>query len=210
MANSTLATLRTAVRNILMDKASSANSRWSDEDLKGFFNAALLDMSRVAKRIKIDSAISFAVNDGYKVWAPADYFEINDLYWTITSSGKKHELKPGAEKYPVSDETGKPLYYWYIDGNIYVRPIPTGAGTLTPIYLRRFPDLSADADIPEPVDADDILKARALAEALDYDGNALAKTWEDKYKSLLGAWSVDEKRRNKQPVSRRVRVLPFR
>lgn len=210
MANSTLATLRTAVRNILMDKASSANSRWSDDEIKGFFNAALLDMSRLAKRTKIDSPVSFAVGDKNKVWAPSDYMEIFSPLWTITSSGKQHELKPGAERYPVSDEKGKPLYYWYIDGNIHVRPIPSAAGTLTIVYYRRFSDLSADADIPEPVDADDILKARALAEALDYDGNALAKTWEDKYKSLLGAWSVDEKRRNKQPVSRRVRVLPFR
>lgn len=210
MPNSSLSTLRTAVRNILLDRASSANSRWSDGDLNGFFNAALLDMSRVAKRLKIDSAISFAVNDESKAWAPADYLEINDLYWTVTSSGRKHELKPGAEKYPVSDEKGKPLYYWYIDGNIYIRPIPTEAGTLTLIYLRRFPELSADGDIPEPQDADNILKARALFEALDYDGNALSEKWEKKYEKLLYVWSVDEKRRNKQPAGRRVRVLPFR
>lgn len=210
MANSDLATLRTAVRKILLDKASSANSRWSDDELRGFFNSALLDMSRLAKRIKLDTPISFAVSDKLKAWAPADYMEILTPIWTITSSGKQHELKPGAERYPVSDETGKPLYYWYIDGEIHVRPIPTEAGTLTMMYCRRFADLVNDTDIPEPVDADDILKARALNKSLIYDGNALAKTWDDEYKSLLGSWAMDEKRRNKLPVSRRVRVLPFR
>lgn len=210
MANSSLATLRTEVRRILLDKASSANSRWSDGEIRGFFNAALLDMSRLAKRTKLDTPISFAISDKVKAWAPTDYMEIFTPIWTITSSGKQHELKPGADRYPFTDETGKPLYYWHIDGNIHVRPIPSEAGTLTMMYYRRFQELSADTDIPEPVDADDILIARGLASALKYDGNALLKQWEDEYNSLLGAWAMDEKRRNKQPVSRRVRVLPFR
>lgn len=210
MANSDLLTLRTEVRRILLDKASSANSRWSDNEIRGFFNAALLDMSRLAKRTKLDTPISFAVSDKFKAWAPTDYMEIFTPIWTISSTGKQHELKPGAERYPASDETGKPLHYWYIDGEIHIRPIPSEAGTLTMMYYRRFPDLSADTDIPEPQDADDILITRGLASALKYDGNALLKQWEDEYKSFLGAWAVDEKRRNKQPVSRRVRVLPFR
>lgn len=211
MANSDLATLRTAVRKILLDKATSANSRWSDGELTGFFNAALLDMSRLAKRTKLDTPISFAATEKYQPWsAPSDFMEIFTPIWTITSTGKQHELKPGAEMYPVSDESGKPLYFWLIDGNIHVRPIPSEAGTVTVMYFRRFPELSDDTDVPEPQDADDILKARGLASALKYDGNALLKQWEDEYKSLLGAWAMDEKRRNKQPVSRRVRVLPFR
>lgn len=209
MANSDLLKLRTAVRKILLDKAPSANSRWSDDELRGFFNAALLDMSRLAQRIKLGAPLSFAVNDEYQAFAPTDYLEIYTLEWTITGTGKKYELITGEEDYPTSDDTGDPTEYWHIDGNIYVRPIPNRAGTLTPVYYKRFADLMEDTDIPEPVDADDILKARALADALDYDGNALAEIWKKKYENLLGAWGVDEKRRYKQARRRRVRTQPF-
>ncbi|MCL6557464.1 MAG: hypothetical protein K6U74_01440 [Firmicutes bacterium] len=208
MANSTLLALRAAVRRILLDKATSANSRWSDDELKGFFNAAILDMSRVARRLKIDSAISFAAGEDYKAWAPADYLELYKFIW-VTNSGGKYDLVSGAQEFPMSTDTGDPKEYWYIDGKIYVRPIPDRAGTLTPVYYRRFADLVNDEDIPEPEDADDILKARALAEALDFDGNPLSKIWSDKYDRLLGFWTIDEKRRQKQSRIYRVRTQPF-
>ena len=205
MANSTVSVLRTSVRKILLDNASSVNSRWSDTDILGFFNGALLEMSRVAKRRKTGTSISFAAGENSKAFSPADYFEMYAVVWE-TASGKRYDLDPPEDAYPLDTSIGRPSEYWLYEGTLMIRPTPSEAGTVIPVYYRRFTDLTGDGSTAEPEDSDDILKFYALWQALDFDGNAKAEIWKEKFILKLQQWANDENRRFKHKKRRSVRV----
>jgi len=190
-----------------MDNASSANSRWSDDDILGFFNGALLEMSRVAKRRKTGTSISFAAGENSKDFSPDDYHEMYAVVW---ETSYRLPLDPAEDAYPMDTSTGTPSEYWLYEGTLMIRPTPSEAGALIPVYYRRFTDLVDDNSVPEPEDADDILKFYALWQALDFDGNAKADIWKEKFAFKLQQWASDEEKRFRHKKRRSVKVGIFR
>lgn len=189
-----LASLRQTERRILFDQASPTVSRWADEDLNRFNNEALLEVSRVARRRKkVD--LSFLAGEDNKS-LPADLLSLDGLpLWKDATRDERVEVLRGETSYPLADKSGIPAEYWLLDSNIYLRPIPAGAGTLTLVYFRKFPDLVNDTDVPEPANVDGILIAYSLWQMLDFDGSPLATVWRDKFTAQIVAWSQEEGRK---------------
>lgn len=187
-------TLRTTVRKILFDQAAPTSSRWSDDDLNRFLNEGLLEVSRAAKRRKT-AALSFTAGESSKT-LPTDLLRIDgNPLWQATGESIRREIVSSADVYPLDDVTGRPREYWLIGNTIIIRPVPDVAGTLTVVYLYKFPELATDTDVPEPENVDGILIAYALWQALDFDGSPLAQVWREKFVQQLAAWEGAENKR---------------
>lgn len=96
-------------------------------------------------------------------------------------------------EYPSQDETGQPMHYRLLGGNILLYPIPTATTSLTVEYLKLPADLSADADVPAfPEAYHDILVSGAVALAYRDDGNLpMAQAYEKEAKEMIAAMIQD-------------------
>lgn len=191
-----LQTLRTTVRRILFDQAAPSASRWSDDDLNGFFNEALLEVSRAARRLKTQDFTLTASSDSFIL--PQDFLKTEVILGRDSAATSWSRIERAEDPYPLDDQEYNNPLYWMIGNNVVIRPVPEADYVVRLVYFYKFPDLTTDTDVPEPDNVDGILIAYAMWQALDFDGSPLAQVWEKKFVQKLTGWGVAEMKRNRR------------
>jgi len=188
-----LKTLRATVRRILFDQAAPTASRWSDDDLNRFLNEALLEVSRAAKRRKIQDYSLTAGSESIAL--PQDLLRLDAVLWKDNGAASWSQVAHAETPYPLDDEEYYERLYWVIGSNMVFRPVPETPYTVRLGYFYKFPDLAADTDVPEPANVDGILIAYAMWQALDFDGSPLSAIWQQKFTQQITGWALAEQRK---------------
>jgi hypothetical protein len=188
MADKTRLELRTAIREVLREPTAA---RWSDTTINDYINNALVELSRALMRTKTGD-VSVAA-EAETVTPPADLLILNTLYWVDADNNQTKIYRqydvPVTNLDEDNDEgTGTPDKFWFIDNLVYLRPLPTSAGTAKFEYYYILPELDTDDDVPILSGLNNYIKAYGVYEAYFDDGDPRYELWKQKKNEELASW----------------------
>ena len=186
----TLVQLRELIRSILREPVPA---RWQNSDLDRYINMGVLEVARAMERRK-SATVAVASGTAY-VDLPTDCLTLDELFWLKTGETAKRELYPATDTMPPDAEPGTPAYYYFLEGRIYLYPVPDANGTLYITYFWRPAALVNDGDTLAVEDTDQLLVDYAVWRAYLEDGNPMAQVWEAEFAKELARWSAIEQQR---------------
>jgi hypothetical protein len=169
----------------------------TDTQWKDYVNTAYGDvLTRLPYAPWNEASATVALSAASRTGAlPTDVFKVTAVYDAtdqfplVPLEGRNQVF----QEYPQQTETGQPMHYRLLGGNILVYPIPEAATNLTVEYLKMPADMSADADVPAfPSQWHDALVSGAVALAYRDDGNMqMAAEYEKESQGMIASLIQD-------------------
>ncbi len=173
--------------------------RWSDQTITNYLNDGQTEIRQFSRAISSISTAVAAATD--YIGRPATLLTPYKAFWNDGTNQWFLQDNYGVPEDPNTLQ-GLPSDVYYAGSNIYIRPVPSAAGTLVLTGTLRPTPMVLDTDVAFYDGSDSTLVAYATWLCLMSDGDPTAANWYQIYETRRTEWSSEEA--NKNPTTSRI------